>query len=98
MKIALKYSGQPVHSIEELFDRYGDKHFGSPLRSTVPSLAFWMDAERRVCQLCSLLNWNAPTECEIDYEHQVGPFGGLGKASHTDIAQPFVWRRKAERD
>jgi hypothetical protein len=34
-----------------------------------------------------------PTQCEIDFEHQVSPFGGQGKASHTDIM--VIWDKAA---
>lgn len=93
MNVELKLSGRKVPSVGALFDLYGLREFASPLRSTVPSVVFWSTPSVRIQQLCDALGWTAPTSCQIDFEHQVSPFAGEGKPSHTDSM--ITWRASA---
>jgi hypothetical protein len=85
MKIALQHSGCPVASVRELVAKYPSDEFDSPKRSTIPSLAFWIDTQGRVSQLCTALGLALPGECTLEFEYQVAPPAGKGKESHTDI-------------
>ena len=93
MKVELKLSGRRVASVDALFDLYGPLEFHSPRRSTVPNLAFWLTPSARIQRLCDALGWTAPASCQIDFEHQVSPFAGEGKPSHTDLM--ISWRGSA---
>ncbi len=85
MKIDFRHSGGPVASVKALVYKFPTDEFDSPERSTVPNLAFWMDTEHRVTELCSQLHMIAPSECTVEFEYQVAPPAGKGKESHTDV-------------
>ncbi len=85
MKTTFRHSGVPVASMKALVAKYPCDEFDSPKRSTVPSLAFWMDAESRVAELCSTLGLAGPRECTVEFEYKVSPPAGRGKESHTDV-------------
>jgi hypothetical protein len=85
MKITFRHSGSPVSSAKALVSKYPSDEFNSPERSTVPSLAYWMDAETRVSELCSQLRLVTPNRCTVEFEYQVAPAAGKGKKSHTDV-------------
>lgn len=85
MKIAYRHSGTLALSMAALVAKYPSDEFNSPERSTVPSLAFWRDSERRVAELGSGLGLAVPAECSIEFEYKVRPPAGRGKESHTDV-------------
>ena len=85
MKINIRYSGSSVDSVMAVTSKYPRDEFQSPERSTVPSLAFWMDTAERVIDLSARLHVAIPDECTVEFEYQVVPPAGKGKQSHTDV-------------
>ena len=89
MRIIYRHSGKQVETYGQLMNQYSSEEFDSPARSTVPSLAFWSDTDKRVKDLCKKIGSSAPESCVLEFEYQVLPDQGRGKASHTDVM--FSW-------
>ncbi len=72
-----------IRSVAEALPLYGEKEFESPTRSTIPMLALLKDDPALFRKIVSQLGF--PGDYDIFLEYTVGPFGGRGKASHTDV-------------
>src|SRR5690348_12928037 len=69
--------------INSAINAYDLKEFASPTRSTIPLLSLVKDGRagfRKVLFECGL-----PDPESLHFEFTVGPIGGRGKASHTDL-------------
>jgi hypothetical protein len=89
MKIKYVRSGKPLSSLRDIINTFAVDEFDSPVRSTVPSLCFWTDAATRVSALAAQLGLPTPVACALEFEFQVAPPRGRGKASHTDVMLTF---------
>lgn len=85
MRTTYRHSGKQVGTFGQLINRYSSEEFDSPTRSTVPSLAFWLDTDNRVRDLCKKISTNTPESCIMEFEYQVPTEQGKGKPSHTDL-------------
>jgi len=65
--------------IEQPFD------LRSPLRSTVPHLAYWSKPDERLVEMEKMSGLPLHSEPVLAFEYTVPPAKGQGKASHTDL-------------
>jgi hypothetical protein len=72
-----------IRTIADALPLYGDREFESPTRSTIPMLTLLKDAPDLFSEIVSQLRF--PATYDLFLEYTVGPFGGRGKASHTDV-------------
>jgi hypothetical protein len=84
MHIKYGHPHDPDLTPETLIDSYSAHQFESPLRSTVPLLAFWLNPEERR-RFCEKFNLLSPDEATGTFEYKVRPPRGRGTASHTDL-------------
>src|SRR5207248_1054781 len=61
----------------------GRKEFESATRSTVPMLDLLIHSRPVFDTIISEIG--IPSQYDLHLEYTVGPFGGRGKASHTDV-------------
>jgi hypothetical protein len=80
-----RYKGKNVASFHDLVNSYPGAEFSSPLRSTVPLLAFWRDSDVDLSILQRDLSLVIRDRVALSFEHQVPVKAGRGKASHTDL-------------
>ena len=85
MEINWKYAGKPVHSFNKLLELYKPNEFSSPMRSTVPLLAYWRLPEYRIQELTNELGFTVGDSISLDFEHEVPVARGRGKPSCTDL-------------
>ncbi|MBN1460723.1 MAG: hypothetical protein JXA57_14405 [Armatimonadetes bacterium] len=79
------YASRLINGFESLLQKYGQKEFKSPRRSTVPLLAYWRDAERGVAELAEKLGVRVGDSVVLDFEHELPVQRGEGKPSCTDL-------------
>jgi hypothetical protein len=84
-EIKLRYKKRDVTSFAELLERYPTAELRSPLRSTVPLLAFWHNPNAGLQRLSNVLGVTFRDPVKLVFEHQVSVRKGKGKASHTDL-------------
>src|SRR5262249_6317575 len=72
-----------IKTFADAMPRYGRKEFESATRSTVPMLSLLMHALDLFRDIVRGLRF--PEEYDLILEYTVGPFGGRGKTSHTDV-------------
>lgn len=72
-----------VKTMADAVRLYGSKEFESATRSTVPMLSLLMHAINVFSEIVKRLGF--PNEYDLFLEYTVGPFGGRGKPSHTDV-------------
>jgi hypothetical protein len=84
-EIKLRYKKQDAADFSELLEKYPIAELRSPLRSTVPLLAFWRNPELGLDSLSNSLQIDFRDPIELLFEHQVSVRDGKGKASHTDL-------------
>ncbi len=76
-------TSKTIQSIADAVPLYGRKEFESATRSTVPMLDLLIHSrsvfDRIICEI------GFPPQHVLHLEYTVGPFGGRGKASHTDV-------------
>jgi len=77
--------GRPreIQDIGDAITLYGRSEFTSPTRSTIPMLALLKDDPALFGKIVGQLEF--PGDYELFLEYTVGPFGGRGTASHTDV-------------
>lgn len=85
MTVRWAYRGRPVSSVETLVRSFGASALASPKRSTVPLLAYWRDANRRLPELAGKIGATFPGDVLLDFEHEVPVQMGTGPASCTDL-------------
>lgn len=73
----------PVTTMADALRLYGSREFESARRSTVPMLALLMHDLNLFNEIVKRLG--IPNEYDLYLEYTVGPFGGRGKPSHTDV-------------
>jgi len=73
----------PLKSIADTIPLYANNEFASATRSTIPMLNLLMHALPKFEQIVGEIGF--PGEYDLFLEYTVGPFGGRGKASHTDV-------------
>jgi len=73
----------PIRSLMDAVPLYPNSEFESATRSTVPMLALLIHAPGVFKQIVKELGF--PTEYDLSLEYTVGPFGGRGTPSHTDV-------------
>lgn len=79
------YFGTPqkIEKIADAVSHYDDKEFRSKTRSTVPMLDLLIHSRTVFDGIIDKIAF--PTPYDLHLEYTVGPFGGGGKASHTDV-------------
>jgi hypothetical protein len=83
--LKIRHKQTDVADFQELLGQYGEAELQSPLRSTVPLLAFWRDPSIALTRLSGALGETLSNPVELLFEYQVPVRGGRGKASHTDL-------------
>lgn len=81
----IRYKRQTVGDFRDLLSHYPKTELQSPVRSTVPLLAFWRDPSVGLKQLSVALAEAFVDPVELLFEYQVPVKAGRGKASHTDV-------------
>jgi hypothetical protein len=84
-QIMMRYKKREVGDFQTLLNQYPEAELRSPLRSTVPLLAYWRNPLVGLEQLAEALGVRFSDPLELLFEHQVPVKGGVGKASHTDL-------------
>lgn len=84
-QLKMRYKKSDVKDFEELLRQYPEAELRSPLRSTVPLLAYWRDPAIGLDRLSTSLGEAFSDPVELLFEHQVPVKAGTGKASHTDL-------------
>jgi hypothetical protein len=79
------FSGHSIGGLGDLIRGYGEEEFDSPLRSNVPSLAYWATPETSLPEFLKGLGLAVPDAAKLDFEHKVPVQAGLGKPSYTDL-------------
>jgi hypothetical protein len=72
-----------IKTIADAVTLYANGEFDSATRSTVPMLALLMHAPDVFNNIIREIGF--PDDYDLHFEYTVGPFGGRGKASHTDV-------------
>ena len=85
MQIEWAFKGSELAGHDALLDRYPDKEFNSPTRSTIPLLEYWRSPEQRMRELTAALGLPVPPRVQLNFEHTACPPRGRGKASCTDL-------------
>lgn len=85
MMVTWSYSGRTVPSFDALLDQYSRSEFASPRRSTVPLLAYWRGAHRRLAEFSSSTGIPLSESVKLDFEHELPVQQGRGKLSCTDL-------------
>lgn len=85
MNITLTHLGRPVRDYRDLLSSYPPREFASPLRSTIPLLAYWFNPGLRLPLLANFIGKPLSGECRLEFEYKVEPPRGRGNASHTDL-------------
>lgn len=73
----------PIKTIADAVPLYASSEFESATRSTVPMLTLLMHAPDLFNTIVREVGF--PSEYDLFLEYTVGPFGGRGKPSHTDV-------------
>ncbi len=81
----LSLSGEPCETLDSLVDALPDGELASPLRSTVPLIAYWDRPEARLAQLTELIGVPCPADPHFHFEFPVPVRRGTGKPSFTDL-------------
>lgn len=84
-QMMMRYKNREVGDFQALLDQYPEVELRSPLRSTVPLLAYWRNPGVGLEQLAQALGMRFSEPLELLFEHQVPVKAGVGKASHTDL-------------
>jgi hypothetical protein len=79
------YIGKTLPDFSTLLGEFNPSQFKSPRRSTVPLLAHWRDADRRITELFTLIKISIPNSVKLDFEHEVPVQKGRGRPSCTDL-------------
>ena len=85
MQIESAFKGNELAGHDALLDRYPDKEFNSPTRSTIPLLEYWRSPKQRMLELTAALGLPVPPRVQLNFEHTVRSPRGRGKASCTDL-------------
>jgi len=72
-----------ITTVADALPLYGRDEFASATRSTVPLLSLLIHAPDLFAQIVRELGF--PADHNLFLEYTVGPFGGRGKPSHTDV-------------
>jgi len=72
-----------ITAIADAVQLYGGKEFESPTRSTIPMLTLLMHYPNLFNEIVRQLGFLG--EYDLFLEYTVGPFGGRGKPSHSDV-------------
>jgi len=72
-----------IESVADAVPRYGDGEFKSKTRSTVPMLDLLIHSRDVFDAIIREIGF--PATHDLSLEYTAGPFGGRGKASHTDV-------------
>jgi hypothetical protein len=72
-----------IKKIADAVPHYGQREFESKTRSTVPMLDMLIHSRPIFDGIVRGMNF--PKKCDMYLEYTVGPFGGRGNASHTDL-------------
>jgi hypothetical protein len=72
-----------IQSVADAVPLYGRKEFESATRSTVPMLDLLIHSRTVFEKIIGEIGF--PMQYDLHLEYTVGPFGGRGKASHTDV-------------
>ncbi len=72
-----------IQSVADAVPRYGEGEFKSKTRSTVPMLDLLIHTSGVFDSIIREIGF--PAQHDLSLEYTVGPFGGRGKASHTDV-------------
>ena len=85
MAVTWAYKGRSAADFEDLLRCYRASELASPRRSTVPLLAYWSDAERRLSEFSSMVGVSLSDGVLLDFEHEVPVQRGIGQPSCTDL-------------
>ena len=83
--MSLTYIERLVPDFPALVSAFSDTELASPLRSTVPLLAYWQDPQPRLSDLTHRLGAPAESNYRFAFEYPVPVQGGRGTPSFTDL-------------
>lgn len=81
----ISYKRRAISDVAALVNAYGNSELASPLRSTVPLLAYWADPMQRLVAFDAALGIDDLDAPEFAFEYTVPVQAGTGKESHTDL-------------
>lgn len=85
MNIVWCFSSQQVDGFDDLLQRFKANEFKSPMRSTVPLLAYWRLPSPRIRELSGVLGFSISNSVCLDFEYKVPVQSGKGNPSYTDL-------------
>jgi hypothetical protein len=79
------YYGKPgALDFADVVRLFPENAFASPMRSTVPLLAYWKDAPKRLYDFASITHAHDLVDAQVCFEYPVASVGA-NKASYTDV-------------